>query len=150
MPSDVSFFFVHFNLPIVIFFYFVVKFIIFCIRLLMSYVTLFKRNSYGKCHYCSMPTESLVLSVLQILHDASQNLGKKTHGSQVAHTTHPCRNAPVCNNHDANFNSMNKKAPPASGMYRNFMLNMLCNYAFFFLLDFGLLSLISILAFFYF
>ncbi|CAD6263793.1 unnamed protein product [Miscanthus lutarioriparius] len=71
-------------------------------------------NSYGKCHYCGLPAESLVLSVLQILHDASQNLGKKTHGSQIAHSSHACRNAPVCNNHDANFNSMNKKAPPAS------------------------------------
>ncbi|CAD6211844.1 unnamed protein product [Miscanthus lutarioriparius] len=71
-------------------------------------------NSYGKCHYCCLPAESLVLSVLQILHDASQNLGKKTHTSQVAHSSHACRNAPVCNNHDANFNSMNKKAPPAS------------------------------------
>ena len=148
LPSDVSFFFC-FILPIVIFFYFFVKFIIFLYQVVDELCNLVQDNSYGKCHYCGLPAESLVLSVLQILHDASQNLGRKTHGSQVAHSSHACRNAPVCNNHDANFNSMNKKAPPASGMYRNFMLNMLCNYAFF-LLDFGLLSLISILAFFLF
>ena len=124
--------FFRFILPIVIFFYFFVKFIIFLYQVVDELCNLVQDNSYGKCHYCCLPAESLVLSVLQILHDASQNLGKKTHGSQVAHSSHACRNAPVCNNHDANFNSMNKKAPPASGMYRNFMLNMLCNYAFFF------------------
>ena len=33
---------------------------------------LMQDNSYGKCSFCLLPSESLVLSVLQILLDATQ------------------------------------------------------------------------------
>lgn len=38
-------------------------------------------NSYNKCRFCIMPTESLVLSVLQMLLDASQKNDKKKESS---------------------------------------------------------------------
>ena len=40
-------------------------------------------NSYGKCNFCLLPTESLVLSVLQILLDAAQtaNEPKENNGA---------------------------------------------------------------------
>ncbi|XP_066349170.1 uncharacterized protein [Miscanthus floridulus] len=34
---------------------------------------LVQENSYGKCSFCLLPTESLILNVLQILLDAAQN-----------------------------------------------------------------------------
>ena len=39
----------------------------------MSYAS-FHENSYGKCSFCLLPTESLVLSVLQILLDVVQSV----------------------------------------------------------------------------
>lgn len=51
---------------------------------------LIHENSYGKCRFCSMPTESLVLSVLQILLDASQkvasNKDNSVHSTNSHHT----------------------------------------------------------------
>lgn len=38
-------------------------------------------NRYGKCHYCMLPTESLVLSVLQILLDASKKTSDRQDGN---------------------------------------------------------------------
>ncbi|XP_066351662.1 uncharacterized protein, partial [Miscanthus floridulus] len=44
---------------------------------------LVNESSYGKCRFCKMPTESLVLSVLHILSDAAQ-ISKDSKGNTVA------------------------------------------------------------------
>lgn len=44
---------------------------------------LVNESSYGKCRFCKMPTESLVLSVLHILSDAAQ-ISKDSKGNTAA------------------------------------------------------------------
>lgn len=59
-------------------------------------------NSYGKCHFCMLPTESLVLSVLQILLGASNKI------SDTKDDNCPMKSPSLNANIDINVSTRNK------------------------------------------
>ncbi|KAG0515563.1 hypothetical protein BDA96_10G289200 [Sorghum bicolor] len=65
-------------------------------------------NSYGKCTFCAMPTESLVLSVLQILVDAGSKIGEIA--DKNAHVFANKISNPTKDDHDEADTTMHKSA----------------------------------------